>query len=144
MKKNKLDNIFFKKKEIIKHTSGNLIKLFKKKKNENIFFKEAYCTWIKKNKIKGWKKHLKMKMNIFVLYGKVEFFFYDEISKKYKKKIVSAKSFGQLIVPSKIYFAFKGIDDQNLIINFSSIFHSDKEIVNKKIKKQGSKILINS
>ena len=83
-------------------------------------------------------------MNIFVLYGKVEFFFYDEISKKYKKQIVSAKSFGKLIVPSKIYFAFKGIDDQNLIINFSSIFHSDKEIVNKKIKKQGSKILINS
>lgn len=129
MKKNKLDNIFFKKKEIIKHTRGNLLKLFKKKKNENIFFKEVYCTWIKKNKIKGWKKHTKMTMNIKVIMGKVKFILSKDM-KSFKKIIISENDKFLLTISKNIFFAFQGLDKKNEILNFSNIKHSKKECIN--------------
>ena len=50
------------------------------KSNENSFngFGEAYFSFIEKGKIKGWKLHTKMIMNLVVPIGEVGFVFYFE------------------------------------------------------------------
>ena len=71
-------------------------------------------------------------MNLTVPVGKIRCFFYD---KNTNKKIVfnlSEKKSGTLYVPPKIWFAFQNIDKKkdSLLINFSSIIHDKKEVIN--------------
>ena len=48
---------------------------FRKSKSIKFPFSEIYFSRIKYNKIKGWKYHTKMTMELFVPIGKVKFFF---------------------------------------------------------------------
>ena len=66
---------------------GNVLTFLKKGQNGYKGFGEIYFSTIKPKKIKGWKKHKKMNMNIFVISGKVKFVFYDDKRKKFYKKI---------------------------------------------------------
>ena len=76
IKKIKLKSIF--------NSKGNIIKLININSTNYNGFGELYISKINYGKIKGWKKHTKMKMNIFVISGKVQFVFYYE-----KKKYIS-------------------------------------------------------
>ena len=96
-------------------------------------FGEVYFSFIEKNQIKGWKKHKKMKMNLFVPIGKVEFVFYLEKKNKFKKIIIGEKNYKRIFVPSNIWFAFKGHDKTNLIMNVSNIKHSENEVFRKEL-----------
>ena len=56
---------------------GDVLHALKDSESEFCGFKEAYFSTIKNNKIKAWKMHLKMTMNLVVPVGKVQFNFYD-------------------------------------------------------------------
>tara|TARA_B100000767_G_C19685405_1_gene501524 strand:+ start:206 stop:616 length:411 start_codon:yes stop_codon:yes gene_type:complete len=103
-------------------------------KNDKCFYGlgEVYFSFIKKNQIKGWKKHTKMKMNLFVPIGKVEFRFYSEKQRKFKKIIIGEKRYFRISVPNNICFAFKGLGKTNLVMNVSNIIHTKNEAIKMK------------
>ena len=59
-------------------------------------FQEAYFSIIKKDKIKAWKKHLKMTMNLIVPIGSVMFVFYDEKGENFKTIEIGEKIIQEL------------------------------------------------
>ena len=102
-------------------------------------FGEVYFSSVKKDKIKAWKLHKKMTLNLIVPVGAVQFFFVDAREQSYTfnktfKIILSQNPYCRLTVPPEIWFGFKGISDGlNLICNVADIPHDPDEVVRKKI-----------
>tara|TARA_B100001057_G_C22657513_1_gene874573 strand:+ start:57 stop:482 length:426 start_codon:yes stop_codon:yes gene_type:complete len=95
-------------------------------------FGEAYFSFIKYNKIKAWKKHRLMTLNLLVPIGSVKFVFFD--NNKFKVHIIGQDHYFRLTVPPGIWFGFQGLSKgENLIINIADINHSDKEVEKKNI-----------
>ena len=113
---------------------GNVLKGMNKNDKNFNGFGEVYFSFIKKNQIKGWKKHTKMKMNLIVPIGKVEFRFFNEKKKKYQNIIIGQNNYKRIFVPNNIWFAFKGHNITNLIMNVSNIVHAKNEVSRKKLK----------
>lgn len=111
------------------NNKGSVIKLIQSSKLNK--FGELYISIIKKKKIKGWKFHNKMNMNLFVMQGKVRFVFYNLKKKKFLQIISSDKNCKRIFVPKKTWFAFQNISsNQSKILNFSNIVHDPKESQN--------------
>lgn len=126
----------------ISNYKGNLKKLINKKSLLYKGFGELYLTSIKKNKIKGWKLHKKKHSNIFLISGKVMFVFVNILKTKnlYKEYLLDSNINNHIYIPPNIYFCFKGISKTPAtLINFSSLEHDDKEVINKKLNFFGYK-----
>lgn len=115
----------------IKHPKGDVLRVLKKTDPAFYGFSECYFSFVKYKKIKAWKKHTEMKMNLIVPIGKVKFIFYCEKVKKYKKIIIGENNYKRLSVPKGLWFGFQGLSKQNLIINISNILQNDKETLRK-------------
>ena len=116
--------------------NGNVMRALKKSDDNFYEFGEIYFSWIRKNKIKAWKYHLKMFINFIVPIGDVLFVFYDEKNDKFKEIIIGQSNYARLVVPPKIWFGFKCISDcDSLVVNIASIEHDDKEVLKKEITK---------
>ena len=131
-----LDNIRVEKYNTVKNKKGIILKILSSKQSSLKFYKDLYFSFIKFNKIKGWKKHTKMTMTLIVPVGKVKFVFYNE--DKFRTIIIGDNKYYKIIVPPNIWFAFKGISrGKNVILNLANLKHNDKEIIrerNNKIK----------
>ena len=107
------------------------------KKNEETYFGfgEAYFSNIKKGKIKGWKLHKDMTMNLIVPSGTVKFVFFDEKLKSHKELTIGRLNYCRVTVPPKIWFAFQGLDNKypNLVFNFANLQHDPNEVIRKEI-----------
>tara|TARA_Y100001970_G_scaffold286159_1_gene407642 strand:- start:4629 stop:5054 length:426 start_codon:yes stop_codon:yes gene_type:complete len=119
------------KKKIIEVQNGNVLKIIDKTEKEFNGFGEAYVSIIDYNKIKGWKKHLKMTMNLIVPLGLVKFVFYD--GSNFREEVIGQSNYYRITVPPSIWFAFKGMDKNNVIINISNITHDINESINTNI-----------
>ena len=127
----KLNKIRIEKYNFVKNKNGIILKILNNKQSNLKSYKDAYFSFIKFNKVKGWKKHLKMTMTLIVPVGKVKFVFYDE--EKFMPIILGDNKFYKIIVPPNIWFAFKGISKgKNVIFNLANIKHNDKEVIRKK------------
>ena len=108
------------------------------KANENSFngFGEAYFSFIQKGKIKGWKMHTKMTMNLVVPVGQVGFVFYNKKTSSFKVFKIGENNYKRLTVPPNIWFGFKGIGlYSNLVVNLSNIIHDPKESKKSELSK---------
>ena len=107
------------------------------KKNEKTFygFGEAYFSNIYSGKIKGWKLHKKMTMNLIVPSGNVKFVFFDENFKTSKEFTIGCLNYCRITVPPMIWFAFQGLDYEhpNLVFNFANIEHEPNEVLRKEL-----------
>ena len=107
------------------------------KKNEQTYFGfgEAYFSIINKGKIKGWKLHKNMTMNLIVPSGTVKFVFFDEKFKCHKELTIGRLNYCRVTVPPKIWFAFQGLDNKypNLVFNFANLQHDPDEVIRKDI-----------
>jgi len=117
--------------ERIPNINGDLFKIIKTHDSCYKGFGELYISEINKNSIKGWKKHLKMTLNLVVMRGKIKFVFYDDnsFSRTYKKTfsiLVKSSDKVKLCVSPGIYMAFMGYKD-SMLINFADIEHDDRE-----------------
>ena len=131
MGKINLDKIRIKKYNIVKNKNGIILKILNNKQSNLKFYKDAYFSFVKYNKIKGWKKHKRMTMTLVVPVGKVKFVFYDD--DKFKSIIIGDNRFYKIIVPPNIWFAFKGISkDKNVVFNLANVKNNDKEVVRKR------------
>ena len=100
-------------------------------------FGEAYFSSIKGGAVKGWKKHLRMTLNLIVPVGEIEFFAWDDREESadggragWLK--IGGENYGRLTVPPGVWLAFRGVGaDLNLLLNVANIEHDPEEAVNR-------------
>ncbi len=98
-------------------------------------FGEAYFTTINQGEIKGWKKHNRMTLNLVVIVGRVKFVIYDEITRKFSTVILSPTNYQRLTINPQLYLAFKGLKENNIILNIANLKHDPYEVENLDIDK---------
>lgn len=116
--------------------AGNLYHGLKESDDGYDKFGEVYFSSIKKNKIKAWKMHTKMKMNLIVMSGEIRFNFIDlskNIIERYEINL-SINNYKRITVNPGLVFGFKGISDNNILVNIANIAHDDNEVMNYDIK----------
>ncbi len=121
------------KEKIIKVDNGNLFHFIKQDSSGYHEFGECYFSEVKYKKIKGWKKHNIMKMNLAVPYGRVRIVFYDDRYKNnqgiFQEIFLSPSEYYRVSVPPQIWFAFQGLNDPtSLLVNLSNIKHDPDEV----------------
>ena len=120
--------------KIMRSSKGNILRVLQKKELKNWKFAEAYFSKIKYKKVKAWKFHSKMTLNLVVPCGRVKFVFYSATDKIFKIIEIGEKNYSRITVPPKIWFGFKGMSkNESLILNITNIQHDKKEILRKKI-----------
>ena len=135
MKTSDLDLIKVVPLKTFKNDNGNVLHALKAREEEFNGFEEAYFSIIKKDKIKAWKRHLKMTMNLIVPIGSVLFVFYDRKGENCKTIEIGEKNLSRITVPPKIWFGFIGKSTkESLILNISNIIHDEKEIERKPLE----------
>lgn len=116
--------------KIIKIHAGNIMKALKKSELKKWSFGEAYFSKIKFNKIKAWKYHKKMSLQLIVPSGKVKFVFFSKKNNKFKVIEIGEKKYYRITVPPKIWFGFKGVTrKESIILSITNMNHSKKEIL---------------
>ncbi len=93
-------------------------------------FGEAYFSTIHQNDIKGWKKHTKMTLNLVVPVGEIEFVVYDENTKEFFSVKLSQNNYQRLTVKAGLWMAFKGLEENSMLLNLASIAHDPSEAIN--------------
>jgi len=122
--------------KIIKLPEGNIMHALKKKELKNWTFKEAYFSKIKPGKIKAWKFHTKMTLNLIIPRGNVRFIFYSKLDDSFRSIEIGEKNYCRLSVPPKIWFGFKGVGKyESIILNLTNVQHDPKEIIRCKKNK---------
>ena len=108
---------------------GDIFHGLKNSENSYCGFGEAYFSNINFRKIKAWKRHLKMTMNLVVPVGNVQFIFYNYKKKLIDNIIIGEKNYSRITVPPKIWFGFKGLSSStSYILNISDVSHDPSEI----------------
>ena len=108
---------------------GDVLHALKATEREYCGFKEAYFSTIKHNKIKAWKRHLKMTMNLIVPVGEVQFNFYDFKKNILDNIIIGKGNYCRVTVPPMIWCGFKGLSSNtSYILNISNTSHDPLEV----------------
>lgn len=123
-----MDGVKISPQKIIPNPKGNIMHALKAEDPEYVGFGEAYFSNINKNEIKGWKKHNIMTLNILVPVGEVEFVIFNGIEFFCIK--LSTKNYNRLTIKPKLWVAFRGIDELNMLINLASHQHDQSESEN--------------
>ncbi|MDC3170808.1 dTDP-4-dehydrorhamnose 3,5-epimerase [Prochlorococcus sp. AH-716-E13] len=119
--------------EKIKVEGGDLIKNIKVGDNGYKNFQETYYSFINLGKKKGWKKHLKMTLNLTCPMGEVNFVFSEDL-KYFEKIILSKDNLFRITVSPGIWFAFEGLyRPYSIINNVADMIHDPKEIERKNL-----------
>ena len=118
---------------IIENEKGPIMHALKNSDNEFKRFGEIYFSEIYFGKIKGWKRHLRMNMNLIVPEGFVKFVFYDEKLNYFEEYEIGTKNYFRITAPPGIWFAFKGLEKRNLVMNIADIEHDPNESEKKKL-----------
>ena len=110
--------------------SGDIMRILKNKEVKNWNFAEAYFSKIKYNKIKAWKYHLKMSLNLVVPTGRVKFVFYSNKTKNFKVIELGEKKYSRISIPPRIWFGFKGLSKKDsLILSLTNLEHNPNEVL---------------
>lgn len=119
----------------IYNPKGNIFHAMKNSDIGYLGFGEAYFSTIDQNKIKGWKKHTKMTLNLIVPIGEIEFVIYNEKNKDFFSVKLSKNNYQRLTVSPNLWMAFRGIGEYNMLLNLASIEHDPNEAVNVDLDK---------
>ena len=112
------------------NSKGDIFHVMRKSDNGFDGFGEAYFSTIKKEKIKGWKKHTEMTLNIVVPFGEIEFIIYDENINFFFSVSLSQMNYQRLTVRPGLWVAFRGLKEYNILLNLASIEHDSNESEN--------------
>ncbi len=112
------------------HPQGDIFHALKKTDVGFFDFGEAYFSTINKGEIKGWKKHHDMILNLVVPVGAIKFAIYENDFSDYYEVTLSRFNYQRLTVASNLWVAFKGIDENNMLLNIANIVHDPLESTN--------------
>ena len=97
-------------------------------------FGEAYFSTLQPGKIKPWKRHNRMTLNLVVHIGMIRFVLYDERSDSPSNKAFAEIVLGnpghyaRLTVPPGIWMAFQGVAEQtSWLLNVADLQHDPDE-----------------
>jgi len=131
---NQLDKISVYPLKEINVVNGNVMHALKQNDQGYKNFGEVYFSKINYEAVKAWKFHERMNLNLIVPIGNVKFVFFNEYDKSYKEIAIGEKNYKRIYVPPKIWFGFKGLDENvNLVMNIASIEHDPEEVKKKDI-----------
>ena len=119
----------------IHNPKGSVLHAMKKSDTNFYGFGEAYFSFIKKDDIKGWKKHTKMTLNLIVPVGKIEFVIYDENKNDFLSVKLSKNNYQRLTIWPGLWMAFRGYNKHNLLLNLANIEHDLNEAMNLDLNK---------
>ena len=126
-----VDKIFLTSLKVVLLEDGNVMHGMREIDHGFIKFGEAYFSYIKKNKIKAWKKHRVMQLNLIVPKGNVLFVFTDS-NGDFREEIIGENNKVRLTVPPGLWFGFKGLScEESIILNISNMMYSDEEVERK-------------
>lgn len=116
--------------ETIRREGGSVLHGIKKSDIGYDGFGEAYFSVIENNKIKAWKCHQQMTMNLVVPYGQVKFVFCDKNSNpRFKVIEIGQNNYQRITVPPNIWFGFQGrYPPYSLILNLANVEHDPTEV----------------
>jgi dTDP-4-dehydrorhamnose 3,5-epimerase len=117
----------------IHHPKGDIYHAMKKSDDGFDGFGEAYFSTVHKNSIKGWTKHKDMTLNLLVPIGEIEFVVYNEDLKEFFSVRISQNNYQRLTIKPNLWVAFKGIDENNMLLNLTSIEHDPNESENMEL-----------
>ena len=125
----------FTKLKIIENKKGNILHVLKKTELSYKGFGEAYISKILYGQTKGWKKHLKMHMNLIVIHGQVEFRFRENKDSFVRSYKLGNDNYGRLYVPPGLWMSFTGLKGgENIILNISDIEHDNEETLSEDLE----------
>tara|TARA_B100000953_G_C17913222_1_gene388274 strand:+ start:141 stop:569 length:429 start_codon:yes stop_codon:yes gene_type:complete len=134
-----IDDVIITPLEIIETFGGNVMHAMKKTDLGYADFGEAYFSEIEKNKVKAWKRHKDMTLNLIVPLGKIKFVMFDdrkESNNRFQEVIIFKENYCRLTVPPMIWVGFKGLSSyKSILLNIASIPHNPKEVDRKEIDK---------
>ena len=113
-------------------SGGNVLHAMKETDPGFSGFGEAYFSWVAQGKVKAWKRHSRMTLNIIVPVGQVRFVFCSsdpESSHEYRVENIGVDAYKRITVPPGIWFGFQGLGaPQSLVLNIASIPHDPNEV----------------
>lgn len=118
----------------IHNSKGDIFHAMKKSDDGFDGFGEAYFSTIHKGDIKGWKKHTKMTLNLVVPVGEIEFVLYNENLKEFFNVKLSQENYQRLTVKPELWMAFRGVSENNILLNLASIEHDPREALNVELE----------
>ena len=110
----------------LKKISGDKGSVYHIIKDPSFTINEVYVSTVDQNSVKGWKKHLKMTLNLVVIKGDVKFTFRKK-SRTYQY-IIGDSNYCRLVVEPNYWVCFEGIGEENIIINCADLKHDPNEV----------------
>ena len=132
-----IDGVFLTPLKCISHPKGNVFHAMKKSDPGFNGFGEAYFSTINRGDIKGWKKHLRMTMNMVVPVGEIRFVLHDDRQDSPTKGsffdvCLSQRNYMRMTVPPGVWMGFEGLGkDLNLLLNMADMEHDPEESQNR-------------
>ncbi|MDB2481938.1 WxcM-like domain-containing protein [Gammaproteobacteria bacterium] len=123
-----MDGVIVTSQKIIPNPKGDILHALKVGDSGYDGFGEAYFSIVNKNEIKGWKKHNLMTLNILVPLGEVEFVIYDGLN--FLNIKLSKNNYYRLSIKPKLWVAFRGLNNSNMLLNLASHVHDPEESEN--------------
>ena len=109
------------------------------KKNDLGFsnFGEAYFSEVGPNKVKAWKRHREMTLNLIVPNGEIRFVLFDNrtnLQSQFQEIKLSKKNYYRLTIPPMIWVGFQGLSNRNsMLLNIANLMHDPLEVDKKNI-----------
>lgn len=110
----------------LKKIDGDKGSVFHIIKDPSLTINEVYVSTVDQNSVKGWKKHLKMTLNLVVIKGDVKFTIRKN-SETYQY-IIGDSNYCRLVISPNYWVCFEGVGAENMIINCADINHDPSEI----------------
>ena len=102
-----IDGVYCTKLNIISTPGGDVLHAMKNIDNGFVDFGEAYFSEIEFNKVKAWKRHTKMTLNLVVPVGRIKFVLFDDrmagISIQFQEIKMSRENYFRLTIPPMIW-----------------------------------------
>ena len=117
-------------KQIFNNPHGDVLRVIRSSDSHFNKFGEAYFSFINFGAVKGWKLHKSMTLNLVVPLGSVFFVLAikdPDSGFKFRTFNLSIQCHSVLTIPPGIWVAFKGLEQQNLLLNVASEVHSSNE-----------------
>ncbi|MCF6267474.1 MAG: dTDP-4-dehydrorhamnose 3,5-epimerase [Desulfuromusa sp.] len=116
------------------HPQGDVFHAIKSNSPGFVCFGEAYFSSTLFGETKGWKKHLRMTLNLLVPIGSVRFVCYDDRSDSptfgvFSDVTIGVGNYQRLTVEPGIWVAFQGVgNENNLLLNVADMIHDPDEV----------------
>ena len=127
-------NFYTEELKIINVDGGNVLHGLRSSDKNFNGFGELYFSWIKPKKVKAWKKHKLMTMNLIVPHGLVKFVIFNEKKPDKFNEVILGNSleemnyYKRLTIEPNLWFGFQGMGNMmSLVVNLADIEHDPNE-----------------